>query len=98
MRQIRRLLNKQDTRSVDSRSSQGLLLLVGLQDTGMTESGLRGVTYEAQPPRMDLQDARSTPSEIQIRTEEDTRPGNHTIMVRAFAPENGTCYFKALSR
>ena len=60
MRQIRRLLNKQDTRSVDSRSSQGLLLLVGLQDTGMTESGLRGVTYEAQPPRMDLQDAGST--------------------------------------
>jgi streptogramin lyase len=55
--------------------------------TGMTESGLRGVTYEAQPPRMDLLDARSTQSEIQIMTQENTRPGNYTIMVRAFAPE-----------
>jgi virginiamycin B lyase len=56
--------------------------------TGMTESGLQGVTYEAQPPRMNLQDARSTQSEIQIRTQENVRPGNYTIMVRAFAPEN----------
>lgn len=56
--------------------------------TGMTESGLRGVTYEAQPPRMNLQDARSVQSEIQIRTQENARPGNYTIMVRAFAPEN----------
>lgn len=55
--------------------------------TGMTESGLRGVTYEAQPPRVNLQDARSTQSEIQIRTQENARPGNYTIMVRAFAPE-----------
>jgi virginiamycin B lyase len=56
--------------------------------TGMTESGLQGVTYEAQPPRMNLQDARSNQSEIQIRTQENARPGNYTIMVRAFAPEN----------
>jgi hypothetical protein len=56
--------------------------------TGMTESGLQGVTYEAQPPRMDLQDTKSTRSEIQIRTQENARPGNYTIMVRAFAPEN----------
>jgi hypothetical protein len=56
--------------------------------TGMTESGLRGVTYEAQPPRLDLQDGRSTQSEIQIRTQENARPGNYTIMVRAFATEN----------
>jgi streptogramin lyase len=55
--------------------------------TGMTESGLQGVTYEAQPPRMDLQDAKSTQSEIQIRTQQNARPGNYTIMVRAFAPE-----------
>jgi streptogramin lyase len=54
---------------------------------GMTESGLQGVTYEAQPPRMDLQDIRSTQSEIQISTQENARPGNYTLMVRAFAPE-----------
>jgi virginiamycin B lyase len=56
--------------------------------TGMTESGLRGVTYEAQPPRMDLQDVNSTQSEIQISAQENARPGNYTIMVRAFTPEN----------
>ncbi|MDQ3968979.1 MAG: hypothetical protein M3275_11375, partial [Thermoproteota archaeon] len=56
--------------------------------TGMTESGLQGVTYEAQPPRMDLQNVKSTQSEIQISTQENARPGNYTIMVRAFAPEN----------
>jgi virginiamycin B lyase len=56
--------------------------------TGMTESGLQGVTYEAQPPRMDLQDVKSIQSEIQISTQENARPGNYTIMVRAFAPEN----------
>lgn len=34
--------------------------------TGMTESGLAGVTYEARPPRVDLQDASSAESEIRI--------------------------------
>lgn len=53
---------------------------------GMTESGL-GVTYEAQPPRVNLQDARSVNSEIQVRAKEDARPGSYTAMVRAFAAE-----------
>jgi streptogramin lyase len=56
--------------------------------TGMTETGLRGVTYDAQPPRVDLQDARSTKSEIQTSAQENARPGNYTIMVRAFTQEN----------
>jgi streptogramin lyase len=56
--------------------------------TGMTESGLQGVTYEAQPPRMNLQDVRSTQFKIQIDAQENARPGNYTLMVRAFAPEN----------
>jgi virginiamycin B lyase len=55
---------------------------------GMTESGLRDVTYEAQPPRVNLQDSTSTQSEIQIRTQENSRPGNYIAMVRAFAPES----------
>ena len=55
--------------------------------TGMSESGLRGVTYEARPPRANLQEARSIESEIEIMTDEDARPGNHIVMVRAFAPE-----------
>lgn len=57
---------------------------VGL--TGMTESGL-GVTYDAQPPRVNLQDSSSAESEIQIRAKENARPGSYTTMVRAFAPE-----------
>jgi virginiamycin B lyase len=56
--------------------------------TGMAESGLQAVTYEAQPPRMDLQDVKSNQSEIQISAQENARPGNYTLMVRAFAPEN----------
>lgn len=56
--------------------------------TGMTESGLRGVTYEAQPPRVNLQQAGSAESEIQIRVEENARPGDYVAMARAFAPEN----------
>ena len=55
---------------------------------GMTESGLRGVTYEAQPPRVNLQDVRTGESEIHVRVEGNARPGNYTAMVRAFAPEN----------
>jgi len=55
--------------------------------TGMTESGLRGVTYEAQPPRLDLQQARSAESEIEIRADENARLGRYIAMVRAFAPE-----------
>jgi virginiamycin B lyase len=56
--------------------------------TGMTESGLRGVTYEARPPRLDLQQARSAESEIEIKALENARPGDYVAMVRAFAPEH----------
>jgi virginiamycin B lyase len=56
--------------------------------TGMTESGLRGVTYEAQPPRVNLHQAGAAESEIQVRADESARPGNYIAMVRAFAPEN----------
>lgn len=59
---------------------------VGL--TGMTDSGLAGVTYEAQPPRVNLQDERSAESEIVIRAQENARPGNYVAMVKAVAPDN----------
>jgi virginiamycin B lyase len=59
---------------------------VGL--TGMTESALSGVRYEAQPPRVNLQDSKSAESEMLIRTTDNSRPGNYTVMIRAFAPEN----------
>lgn len=62
------------------------LLEVEIGLAGMTESGL-GVTYETQPPRVNLQDAKSAESEIQIRAKENARPGSYTAMIRAFAPE-----------
>lgn len=54
---------------------------------GMTESGLRGVTYESKPPRVNLQQTASAESEIQIRAQENARPGNYVAMIRALAPE-----------
>ena len=79
--------------AVSLNSSEATADLVSLSEveiglTGMTESGLRGVTYEAQPPRVNLQDARSAESEIQIRADENAKPGSYVTMVRAFAPEN----------
>lgn len=55
--------------------------------TGMTESGLRGVTYGAKPPRVNLQDASSAESKIQLIAQETAVPGNYVAMVRAFVPE-----------
>lgn len=55
--------------------------------TGLTDSGLLGVTYKAQPPRVNLQQLVSAESEIQIMAQENARPGSYTVMVRAFAPE-----------
>lgn len=73
--------------SSDTATSPVSLSEVEIGLTGMTESALRGVTYEAQPPRVNLQDARSAESEIQIRVEENARPGDYVAMARAFAPE-----------
>jgi hypothetical protein len=52
----------------------------------MGEKGLTGIIYEAQPPRIDLQES-PVESSIEIRTAADARPGNYTVMVRASAPE-----------
>lgn len=56
--------------------------------TGMTEIGPQGVTYEARPPRVNLQDASSAESDIHIRALENARPGIYVAMVKASAPEN----------
>lgn len=79
--------------SLGSTSSDAAEIPVSLSEVeiglaGMTESGLKGVTYEAQPPRVNLHGARSAESEIQIRALENARPGSYVAMVRAFAPEN----------
>jgi streptogramin lyase len=73
-------------------SSLGSLSLsqveVGL--TGMTESGLAGVTYHANPPRVNLQEnasSSSAESNIQLQAQNNSKPGNYTAMVKVQTPE-----------
>lgn len=75
--------------SLDSSEVASLVSIseVEIGFTGMTESGLRGVIYEAQPPRVNLQEVRSAESVIQIRADEKAKPGSYVAMVRVFAPE-----------
>ena len=58
---------------------------VGL--TGMTESGIMGITYQANPPRVDLQENTSAESTIHLQTQQSAKPGRYTAMVRVQAPE-----------
>jgi virginiamycin B lyase len=58
---------------------------VGL--TGMTESGLTGITYQSNPPRVNLQQNSSVESTIQLKTQDNAKPGTYTAMVRTQAPE-----------
>lgn len=72
--------------SSDSSSSLSLSQVeVGL--TGMTESGLMGVTYQASPPRVNLEQNASAESTIELRTQDNAKPGSYSTMVRAQAPE-----------
>ena len=58
---------------------------VGL--TGMTESGLTGITYQSNPPRVNLQQNASVESTIQLKTQDNAKPGTYTAMVRTQALE-----------
>jgi virginiamycin B lyase len=75
-------------KSTANASSNGLSLSqveVGL--TGMTESGPAGVTYQANPPRVNLQQQNaSAESAIQLRTKDDARPGSYTPMASRLFP------------
>jgi virginiamycin B lyase len=75
--------------SNSSNNSGGPLSLseveVGL--TGMSESGPIGITYQANPPRVNLQQNASVKSDIQIQAQDNAKPGTYTAMVRVEAPE-----------
>ena len=58
---------------------------VGL--TGMSESGPIGITYQANPPRVNLQQNASVKSDIQLKAQDNAKPGTYTAMVRVEAPE-----------
>src|SRR5436190_5343880 len=71
-----------------------LLNEVGLSLVGMSESGITGINYTAQPQRVDVERNSTANSQIALQVENDEnsssaiRPGQYTIMVRATALEN----------
>ena len=55
---------------------------------GMTESGLEGIMYNAQPQRVDLTQNKIIESKIDLLLDEKAKAGDYNIMVRAIAAEN----------
>lgn len=58
--------------------------------TGMSDSGLVGITYVAQPPRVNIEENQAADSRIEISARETAKPGNYTVMAKAVAPEKGS--------
>ena len=82
------LINSTSNASTKSNSSSPLSISqveVGL--TGMTESGPSGITYQANPPRVNLQENALAESTIRLQTQDNAKPGSYTVMVRTQAPE-----------
>jgi virginiamycin B lyase len=74
--------------SSNNNSSSLYLSQVEVGLTGMSESGTIGITYQANPPRVNLQEnSSSAESTIQLKTEDNAKPGTYTAMVRVQAPE-----------
>jgi virginiamycin B lyase len=73
--------------SANGNSSSLSLSEVEVGLTGMTESGITGITYQANPPRFNLQGSASAESSIQLQTQDNAEPGTYTAMVRVQAPE-----------
>ena len=76
-------------------TSRSLLLNeIGISFVGMSESGIVGINYTAQPQRFDMEKNSTANSQIALQVGNDDnntppiRPGQYTIMVRATALEN----------
>jgi hypothetical protein len=87
------LLNTNDKNYSFSSPNSVSLSEVELAIVGMSDSGLRGITYDAQPQRVNLENNSAVTAKININAEEEddddnrARPGNYTIMIKASAPE-----------
>ena len=60
---------------------------VELAVLGMSESGLQGVTYTAQPQWVDMEKNSVAESQINLKAEDNAKPGTYTIMIRASTSE-----------
>lgn len=79
------LMNSNASANGNSKSLSLSEVEVGI--TGMTESGIMGITYQSNPPRVNLQDNVSAESTIQLQTKDNAKPGSYTVMVRVQALE-----------
>jgi virginiamycin B lyase len=83
-----------------SSSAPSLLNEVELSIIGMTDSGLNGVTYTANPQRINMSNNTTSvvESEITLKAEEDgkTQPGRYTIMVKSSAAEKDGLFVSLL--
>jgi hypothetical protein len=86
------LLNLDDKNYSFSSPNSVSLSEVELAIVGMSDSGLRGITYDAQPQRVNLENNSAVTAKINLNAEEEdddnkARPGNYTTMIKASAPE-----------
>jgi hypothetical protein len=86
--------------SSSSNSASALLNEVELSIIGMTDSGLNGVTYTANPPRINMSNntTSTVESKITLKAEEEgkTQPGLYTIMVKSSAAEKDGLFVSLL--
>ncbi|MBI1828640.1 MAG: SMP-30/gluconolactonase/LRE family protein [Thaumarchaeota archaeon] len=86
-------LDKSGSKTVDilvnaeNNSKSVSLGKVDMNVTGMTDSGLRGVSYLIQPQKIDMSKTSLFESKVILNAEHDARPGQYTIMVTASAFE-----------
>lgn len=85
--------NEQKTIDVLLKTNENNSSLVSLSEvelgiTGMTESGLEGILYNAQPQRVDLIQNKTIESKINLSLDEKAKAGDYNIMVRAIIAEN----------
>jgi virginiamycin B lyase len=90
------LLNLDDDKNYSFSSPNSVSLSeVELAIVGMSDSGLGGITYNAQPQRVNLENNSAVTAKINLYAEEEdddnrARPGNYTIMIKASAPEKNS--------
>ncbi|HJT46965.1 MAG TPA: hypothetical protein VJ729_02195, partial [Nitrososphaeraceae archaeon] len=84
---VEALLNTDDKNASTSPASLSLSE-VEIAVIGMSDSGLRGVTYIANPQRIDMQQYPINKSQITLNVQEDqARSGQYTAMIKASASE-----------
>ncbi len=66
-----------------SNSSNFAPIQVDMNVTGMTDSGLKGVSYSIEPQKIDMGKTFEYKSKVTLNAEDSAKPGQYTIMVIA---------------